>query len=216
MESRVATSHMELSVENFSQKNTSSTMNAAHHRPLPLPLVRKLQAPIDDSISLREWVQTLRHLERRRRPTTQEDHMSNHLANDHHHRRSVHASFLTTLCREQLLEMEREKENYAKGTPEGSRQQIYAKGGVVDWMRSVVDDAEYRERRRCMFKLKESMLPQDHSEAYRKYWQQVEQRPGPSMWPDGEDTDAHAIRELAASCALLYLPLCFDMNQPLH
>jgi hypothetical protein len=114
--------------------------------PLPWAIVQKLQAPIDDSIGLREWVRTLRHLERRRTETT-------------------------TVCKQ---------------------------------IKVLHDDAEYKESRRRLQRLKDSMIPRDYSKVYRQYWQLVEQRPAPTPWPDGETSDVHALRELAASCSSMY------------
>lgn len=174
--------------------------------PLPLHLVRKMEDPIDESISLREWVMTLRHLERQRRrrsvgvPKTSDHKFSGgDVADVVRCHRVVSANFMPTLHAAAAAEMDKtaylavsailDKENENNGVGGG--------GGV---------DALYKENRRLLHLLKQSILPQDFSEAYRKYWQEVEQRPGPRQWPDGESTDVHAMRDLAAACSFMYVP----------
>ena len=170
--------------------------------PLPLYLIRKMEDPIDESISLQEWVSTLRHLERQRRrrsvgvPKTSDHKFSGgDVASCVRCHRVVSANFMPTLHAAAAAAAAAEMDKFALLDKENEKNGV---GGG--------DDALYKENRRLLHLLKQSILPQDFSEAYRKYWQEVEQRPGPSQWPDGESTDVHAMRDLADACSFMYVP----------
>ena len=172
--------------------------------PLPLYLIRKMEDPIDESISLQEWVSTLRHLERQRRrrsvgvPKTSDHKFSGgDVASCVRCHRVVSANFMPTLHAAAAAEMDKTAYLAVSAILDKENEKNGVGGG---------DDALYKENRRLLHLLKQSILPQDFSEAYRKYWQEVEQRPGPSQWPDGESTDVHAMRDLADACSFMYVP----------